>query len=527
MAFLRVLISLFFIFLSIHVFADTAGGTNSYTYWKSYPNHFSAGQQCKESLTALCSSAFGGFKTTNQSCTTDTVECKEEYNGTIILNNTCRSMDQWGVETGTTYQVQEGYSNITYYNKQTHTCPAGQHLKLDGCNVSCEIDNPCMDKKDQEKELEELCGLSVCPAGAHFDTTYQVCKNAANAVVPAQSTYNVPSPGQISSFDGCEVVSLPSPDAIGRGYFKANELGGSELSTYCPVKYKFTGNKGSDASGTGSGGSGDSPNLPAATDSTSPPLADLPKLPPNMYYPPTGGSCNAGDAQGTYGAGDSAVPVCAKQSGQGDGGNDPSDGLKCLDGSPIPTSGTCPTTDGGGGDNPTPTTCPNNAPKNTDGTCPTSTTGGGAGGSCTSTTCSANTTTECRTAPTCRGDAINCAILLQSWKNACLLIASPTSEQQADITKSMTETDTALSGIKSTYQASLDSAMSGLPSNISTSSVCLADSSFTLLGKSIPIPLSKLCPYFQTMRSMLLLLSYLFAARIIFGSIGGGGGVRV
>ena len=43
-----------------------------------------------------------------------------------------------------------------------------------------------------------------------------------------------------------------------------------------------------------------------------------------MYYPPAGGSCDAGDAQGTFGSGDSQQVTCLKQDGNnngGDGGN--------------------------------------------------------------------------------------------------------------------------------------------------------------------------------------------------------------
>lgn len=78
-------------------------------------------------------------------------------------------------------------------------CPVGSTISLDGCTATCVLKDPCMQKKDEQVELEELCGLSSCPAGASFSSTTKTClKNGA--IVPNQSVYSIPASGQIGEY---------------------------------------------------------------------------------------------------------------------------------------------------------------------------------------------------------------------------------------------------------------------------------------------------------------------------------------
>ena len=402
------------------------------------------------------------------------------------------------------------------------TCETGQHLNLQGCTASCVADTPppdennCQSKKDQTLELEELCGLRACPAGSVTNSSGS-CINSKGAVVPAQAVSSIPSDGQTNSYNGCEVVSLPSPTAAGRGYFRANETGGSELNVYCPVNYKYTGNEGTGSSGSGTGGSGSQPDLVPPKDDTSPPTAPLPTLPPNMYYPPAGGSCNAGDAQGTFGSGDSQQVTCLKQDGNnngGDGGNNGSG--NCLDGTPRPSSGICPTnTDGGGGDNPTPTPCPNNVEKGSDGKCPTAT--GGTGGEGEGTY---GVNEKCTKAPTCTGDVVNCGLIHQQWKSLCDLQESLIGVKDSEATK---YNDVG----KDSSDPRVAAAVSSLTQKVNdvkgflvppSAGSCPADITISLMGKAVVLPISKLCPLFQLMRFLLHLIVNLLSLRILYTS---------
>ncbi len=124
-AFHRFLFSTF-LFLALGCFWSSSAFSQTYTYWKTYPNHPTAPQVCDVSLQSACLSSFGNVKTTNPDCTTSSTECKEEYGGSLILKNTCKMKDQWGTYTGQTYSENEGRSNITYYGKITYDCPVGK-----------------------------------------------------------------------------------------------------------------------------------------------------------------------------------------------------------------------------------------------------------------------------------------------------------------------------------------------------------------------------------------------------------------
>ena len=507
--FLRVFISLFLFSTIAH--SETMGGTNSYKYYKT---RYETPARCSTDHQSMCSSMPSVFNASS-SCGAETKTCGQ-YMGTTLSTRQCTGQTPYG-----SYTYQDMFESAGQFDESTVTCPAGESLVMNGCVATCE--NVCQQRKDTIESLSVQCGSFQCPSGSKT-----VIYGGKIVCDKSPGSFSQSAVGASAIKDSCELQAQALPDSFDINDARGlnSELGGQSQAGFCSVEYKYTGQKTT------------SPDTPTQEGGMGFNVSYLPRNPDGSCpttHPTTGtfngenicvadsappddgaGACPTGQTRNTSG-------VCAPSNGTGgDGDGD----AVCATGQVKNASGVCVAAGSGeGGDS---EGCPLGQVKNAAGVCGAPSVGGSSG-TCTNGTggCSANTTTECRTAPTCTGDPINCAILLQSWKNACLLIASPTVEQQGDVTKSMTETDTALSGIKSTFQASLDSAMSTLPSSIPTSAACISDSAFRVLSLTIPIPLSKLCPYFQTMRSMLLLVAYLFAARIIFGSIGSSGGVRV
>lgn len=227
-AFHRFLFSTF-LFLALTCFAASAAFAITYTYWAA-PGY----TQCNLSLPALCSSAYGSYKTTNNDCTTSSVECKEEYQGNLILKNTCKGKDPWGNYTGQTYSEIESYSNVTYYSKQTHTCPSGETFKLTGCTAEC-IPDPCKALKDQEETALVSCGTVTCPDGATIvaSGSSAYCSNGKKAV-------GAVSPAPIATINGCSAALKPLISPITSVKVKSSATG-SSTEAYCSATYKHQG----------------------------------------------------------------------------------------------------------------------------------------------------------------------------------------------------------------------------------------------------------------------------------------------
>lgn len=396
-------------------------------------------------------------------------------------------------------------------------CEGNDQITLQGCVATCAPD-PCMAMKDKTVELEEICGLSQCPTGSTFSTTEKVCKNSKGATVPAQSVYSIPAAGQTESFQGCEVVSQPSPDAAGRGYFKDEELGSGELTTYCPVTYKYTGNKGSDSPDTGQ-------NTPS-TDATSPSLEDIPKLPPGLYLPEADGGCKSGDSFGQYGAGDSAIGVCVPGS---DGSGDGDSGATCPATGQIKVNGTCQCTTSGyvvkngacsapdsnpdPNPNPDGTTCPNNLPKNPDGSCPSANTTGSGGGSYTA-------SEKCAKAPTCSGDVVQCGLMQEAHKSKCQLLETLTGMPDG-LPEKLEKIGTASNDSRiGAASGSAGNALTQLSQKIGfANSACISDVSIQVMGKTIVIPLSQVCDLLKIIRLLLHLATYFFCLRLLWSTV--------
>lgn len=113
---------------------------------------------------------------------------------------------------------------------------------------------------------------------------------------------------------------------------------------------------------------------------------------------------------------------------------------------------------------------------------------------------------------TCSGDAIQCAIAQQAQQARCAELMTDTTTdlggQLINGTAPSTGTDP-FANPTSVAIGSLDTT-SFLPKG------CLADMNFTIVGKNIVLPLSRLCEGLQTAGKIVLAFAYMIAARIIF-----------
>jgi FlaG/FlaF family flagellin (archaellin) len=499
-----------FLFLAFGFFlASSAFASKTLYYYKSDSNSV-----CNLQMSSIC--------TYTASLLNAVDPTHYKYSGCFLDSNSV-GLDVTAAQTSTNHSTGVTTTNWIPYgsasagSRLSKECNDSDVLTLTGCTATCAPD-PCMAKKGQTVELEEVCGLSQCPTGATFSTTEQVCKKPNGATVPALSVYSIPAAGQTESFEGCEVVSQSSPDAAGRGYFKPQELGSGELTTYCPVIYKYTGEKGSDSPDTGQ-------NTPS-NDANSPSLDDVPKLPPGLYLPKSDGGCDAGDAHGQFGAGDAAIDVCVPGSnssgdGNGDsGGTCPATGqikvngtCQCTTSGYVVKNGVCSAPDSNPDPNPNPdgTTCPNNLPKNPDGSCPSANTTGSGGGSYTA-------SEKCAKAPTCSGDVVQCGLMQESHKAKCDLLEQigsvPDDVKNAADSLGEAVTDNAnINGWAQTTNGYMN-ILQGLliPSN---SSCNITDIKLQVLAKEINIPLIQFCPFFELVKLLLNITVDLVVIRIV------------
>lgn len=216
------------------------------------------------------------------------------------------------------------------------------------------------------------------------------------------------------------------------------------------------------------------------------------------------GVCANGTASCSVGQTRNAQGVCISASS----------GSGCKDGSTANSSGMC--SDGSA-------SCGSGKVRNAQGVCVTDTTDP-------SQKTSASLATDCVTAPACDGDPIQCAIYNAQWRNNCEATRSPNENEKAAVKGAIDDTNAQMDGLEADYKNSVDAIISGsglLNNPVPTTSSCIPDKQIVIVnGLSVTVPYSLLCPYFSLMRSMLILVAYLFAARIVYAELTGGG-IRV
>lgn len=220
--------------------------------------------------------------------------------------------------------------------------------------------------------------------------------------------------------------------------------------------------------------------------------------------PNSNGICANGTAACGVGQTRNAQGVCASASS----------GTGCKDGSTANSSGIC--ADGSA-------SCPVGKVRNNSGACVADTTNP-------DNKTSASLATDCVTAPACDGDPIQCAIYNAQWRNNCEATRAPNENEKAAVRGAIDDTNAQMDAIENEYKQSVDSIISGsglLNNPVPTTSSCIPDKQIVIVnGLSVTVPYSLLCPYFSLLRSMLILVAYLFAARIVYAELTGGG-IRV
>lgn len=122
----------------------------------------------------------------------------------------------------------------------------------------------------------------------------------------------------------------------------------------------------------------------------------------------------------------------------------------------------------------------------------------------------------CDTPPTCSGDALQCAILRQIWESSC-----EAQKIKPEVTQQAEDTLTQAEGEYQQKQSEIDAQVSGLSAGFASSlnvgaGACFPDQSISVMGKTVTIPYSDACEYFQYLRLLLILFAYYRAARVIY-----------
>lgn len=124
---------------------------------------------------------------------------------------------------------------------------------------------------------------------------------------------------------------------------------------------------------------------------------------------------------------------------------------------------------------------------------------------------------DCKNAPTCQGDPINCAILFQGWKSRCALDGSDLSS--SSVTGS--DISTAMGTTADLTSATVDLSLGGA-STFNTSGYGLSDSSCPAPvttqiygGSSMTIDLSPFCTLAQIVGGLVMITAYFISLRLL------------
>jgi len=579
MAFSRVFISLFLLFLSFSVFAAGSAGGDTTTKWYKATRPLNP-IFCDVDLSKACIARYGGSPN----------EVSVTCNDTHYINTYTNASGGNSVYTG--------YHDIATLTK-TCTAPQIFNLNKTTCAGTCVTPppEPCLDKKDQIKSFSVQCGTFNCPAGS---------KTVLNGLIVCDKSggYFTPStPPSSANFQGCALQAQAVPeftmnDAIGLN----NEVGGQTQAGFCAVEYKYTG-----SSATGA-------DTPTSTNGTG----------FNVSYIPAGegGQCPAGYKPGTRNGINICAPdtdstaqcptgqirnnsgVCVNNADAATDPNNPPTTTNNPDGSVTKTStstkvnpdGTvtktttkettnpdgskskvsksvtnntnnttttqttttntskngvtqtnvsttnAPTTNNNTTNNNTTNHTTNNtstvnpdgsvtdtpshgsdssSTQNPDGTSSSE----GGGGSCSSGGCSAETSSTCTTPPTCSGDPLVCASINQQWISTCKqteALTKVTAEQKTVSDDAISSANSAYASAQSSANTQANSFFSTFESSVSNGSQsgsCIPNASLSVMGQSLVIPFSQACEFFKFLRMLIIALSYLAAAKIVFKGV--------
>ncbi|UOF80596.1 neisseria meningitidis tspb protein [Inoviridae sp.] len=123
---------------------------------------------------------------------------------------------------------------------------------------------------------------------------------------------------------------------------------------------------------------------------------------------------------------------------------------------------------------------------------------------------------SCAATFSCEGDAVQCAIALKQHQMYCEAIED--NPVRDDFTNEVAAN--AGKGLSDWIPQSIVNIPTDLTGQKLLPNACLADMVFPIVGHSITLPLSKLCPALEFCGTVVKLFSYLFSAIIIFGRRG-------
>ncbi|MGE3348522.1 MAG: hypothetical protein AB7I35_14015 [Ramlibacter sp.] len=119
---------------------------------------------------------------------------------------------------------------------------------------------------------------------------------------------------------------------------------------------------------------------------------------------------------------------------------------------------------------------------------------------------------SCKTGYTCDGDAALCAVATAVNKSNCALeVTDPSQEKQAYEAAKEAGTTTGIQSSTVTFSSESFDQTDAL----STSAGCVVDFPVTIMGTTVSIPVSRVCPYLVMLGNLLLAISFLSAAAII------------
>ena len=410
------------------------------------------------------------------------------------------------------------------------TCNDNEKFELNGCEAKCVVD-PCKQLQGQTFSKQVTCGTASCPTNSVFalDGSSIYC-----SPVPGSKPSLTPAQSAVDSSTACQGTLTSSP--LSGFKIKTSAAGSSSATLYCTASYINSG----------------SSSL-VSPDETG--LASLSFM--DVTETTEDGPCPPNTTKGSYALGDGSTKwICVKDSGSQPDPTDPppincavgthydATTDKCVadttppkdsDGDGTPDSEDDTPNGGGGGSNCNAQTglgCNNpNPDSDTDGDGipdkEDSLTDSDGDGDADKGDYYAD---NCEKTPNCTADPVQCAILRNQWKANCEanrpmsqgekdLVSSALSKQEAENATASSEFSNKVNQIIN------DNAL--FSTSTSTTVACIPDKQIHIVGNaSITVKYSLLCPYFSLLRNMLILVAYMFAARIVYAEVTGGG-IRV
>jgi hypothetical protein len=120
----------------------------------------------------------------------------------------------------------------------------------------------------------------------------------------------------------------------------------------------------------------------------------------------------------------------------------------------------------------------------------------------------------CGQAPSCSGDAILCAIAAESLKAACAL-NPPASAESGLYESEKSKTGSVTGSLPGNDTVQITSGSFSTEAVLGTGA-CITDRTITVMSKTIVLPFSVVCPWLDSLRALLLGVSWLAAFAIVF-----------